>query len=154
TNTNLPTSSETNTATNLPATSTATVGAATESPTQPVGVEPNISLAYDDTQLVVINITNHSINVSSLNFVQHGKADLRFDSSLCRQVGVSITPDALPSQFCFQVYRNDRIQPETLKHCRRATWAKVADSRWFWIASDPSVTSFDVLSNDRVIASC
>jgi serine/threonine protein kinase len=114
----------------------------------------DIALYYDESQLVLVNVGNHPVNVSNLSFVQHGKQDLRFDTSFWRRADVLITTDSLPSQYCFQVYRNDRAQPDVLKGCRRVTWARVAESRWFWLAQDASVTTFDVQSGDRVIATC
>jgi serine/threonine protein kinase len=114
----------------------------------------DIALYYDESQLVLVNVGSHPVNVSSLSFVQRGKQDLRFDTSFWRRADVLITTDALPSQYCFQVYRNDRAQPDVLKGCRRVTWARVAESRWFWLAQDTSVTTFDVQSGDRIIATC
>jgi serine/threonine protein kinase len=114
----------------------------------------DIALYYDESQLVLVNVGSRPVNVSSLSFVQHGKQDLRFDTTFWRRADVLITTDALPSQYCFQVYRNDRAQPDVLKGCRRVTWARVAESRWFWLAQDTSVTTFDVQSGDHVIATC
>ena len=131
-----------------PATAEATLG--------PTGsaIAGDIVLYYDETQLVLVNVSSHPVNIANLNFVQHGKQDLRLDTTLWRRTDVIITPDSLPAQFCYQVYRNDRAQPEPLKGCRRVTWARVADIRWFWLAQSTSVTTFDVLSGDRVLATC
>ncbi len=157
TETPVETSAATSTATAAPTMSA--TGAATALATPPAtpnvsGAPPDVSLVYDDTQLVLINVASHPINVSTLNFVQRAKTDLRFDTSFWRQASALITPDALLSQFCFQVYRNDRVQPETLKNCRRAAWARVAEARRFWISSDPAVTTFDVLVGDRIVVTC
>jgi serine/threonine protein kinase len=131
------------------ATQSATVG--TQDSTS---AQPDVSLVYDDTQLVLINLTNRPINVANLSFVQRGPVESRFDTSLWWQADVTIKPDSLPARLCFQVSRNDRILPEPLNGCRRATWARVSEGRRFWIASVPAVTTFDVLSGDKVLATC
>ncbi|MCC7447520.1 MAG: serine/threonine protein kinase [Anaerolineae bacterium] len=115
----------------------------------------DISLVYDEDQLVLINVSNRQVNIANLVFVQRGKTELRFDTSLWRQFDVSITPDALPPQFCFQIFRNDRRQPDLLKACtKRVTWYRAAEAKWFWFAQDASVATFDVLSGDRLLTTC
>ncbi len=138
------------------ATGEATTGATAEATVSATGpaAPPDVSLVYDDVQLVLINVTNHRLSIANLSFVQHGKTEQRFDTTLWRQLNVDITPDALPPGFCFQVARNDRVLPDVLKGCRRATWARVSDLRRFWIAQDSTVTTFDVQAGDRTIATC
>ncbi len=116
---------------------------------------PDVSLVYDDDQLVLINVSNHQLNISTLVFVQHGKTELRFDTSLWRQFDVPITPDSLPPQFCFQIFRNDRRQPDLFKACtKRVTWYRAAEAKWFWFAQDVAAATFDVLAGERLIATC
>jgi hypothetical protein len=131
-----------------PAVSTAQAGATSDG-------SPDISLVYDENQLVLINTSNHQVNIANLVFVQRGKTEMRFDTSLWRQFDVAITPDALPPQYCFQIFRNDRRQPDLLKACtRRVTWYRAAELKWFWFPQDATVTTFDVLSGDRLITTC
>jgi hypothetical protein len=111
-------------------------------------------LIYDDNQVVLINTRNYPINVSRLAFVQRGKTELRLQIASFWYTDTPFSSTALPPQFCFQVFRVDRVQPTSLNNCRVAAWARVADSRWFWIAQDSSASSFDVLSGDRVLATC
>jgi hypothetical protein len=159
-----PTPTRTKTATEaaaLTATSTAiaTVLLATASSTPsstPIytGGSLDAVLIYDDSQMVLINTRPYPINVSKLAFVQRGKTELRLQIASFWYATTPFASTDLPPQFCFQVFRVDRIQPTSLNNCHVAAWARVADSRWFWIAQDDSVSTFDVLSGDRVIATC
>ncbi len=160
--TSSPTRTRTATATaTLTATSTATatvlLATASSTPSStPVftGGSLDAVLIYDESQVVLINTRNYTINVSKLAFVQRGKTELRLQIANFWYTDTPFSSTALPPQFCFQAFRVDRVQPVTLNNCRIAAWARVADIRWFWIAQDSSVSSFDVLSGDRVLTTC
>ncbi len=112
-----------------------------------------VSLVYDDTQLDVVNMANFPVDISSLSFVQDGKTPLRFDMPKYWTAS-PYSANAMPPTFCYQIYRIDRQQPTVLRDCRVAAWARVSDSRWFWMSQDSTISSFTVSVGERVIATC
>jgi len=123
----------------------------------------NVSLVWDDYQLTVTNIGKATINISRMKFVQKGATDAAnksFDTQLWYVTNSQYSPDSLPPKFCFQVYRQDRTLPTPMPggsidpYNYRAAWAKVAETRRFWIAGDASISTFDVVVGDQTLTTC
>ncbi len=57
----------------------------------------------------------------------------------------------MPPGVCFEIARNDRPLPTALRTCQSRTWIQVGPARWFWIAQDNTITSFDVRLNGKTI---
>src|SRR5260221_12355308 len=122
-----------------------------------------VSLVYDVYQLILTKYGRHPIDISKLKFEQRAStdADTRvFDTTLWYAPGSLNTPLAVGSKFCFQVYRTDKPQPTPMPGCSispvnyRAAWAKVASGKWFWIPRDSSVTTFDVILDNKTLVTC
>jgi hypothetical protein len=123
----------------------------------------DVSLLYDDYQFILVNTSDHPLNVSKLHFEQRSDTDATtrsFDASLWSASTTQNAADALLPRFCLQIWRNDRIQPTPVPGCSiipvnfRAAWAKVAEGRRFWIPIDSTVSTFDVSLNGKVLATC
>jgi hypothetical protein len=117
----------------------------------------DIALFYDSDQLVLVNISGRTLKISDVVFVQRGtenKEDLLFETTQWRQQQASASPDALPAGSCFQVFRSGIVLPELLQNCRRGAWTPATKLRWFWVAQDSSVRTFEVLIGDRKVATC
>src|SRR5262249_42579874 len=128
------------------------------SPVETASGSGSISLTYDDYQFILSNTSDHELNVSKLHFEQRGSDSTvrSFDSNLWSASLTQNAADSLLPRFCLQIWRNDRLQPTPTAGCSiipvnfRAAWAKVAEGRRFWIAIDPSVSTFDVSLNSKV----
>ncbi len=114
-----------------------------------------IILYYDADMLVLLNRSDHTVDVSRLTFVQTATSgrELAFDAD--RWQGNS----ALPSGDCFQVWTLDLSSLPKPDYCdsRRAT-AEVGSQGWFWISSDPEATFQVVIRRsgraDQILATC
>lgn len=111
----------------------------------------DVLLVYDKDQVNLVNKTNRSILVRTLVFVQHSKTERRFEAARWL---TNLANDALPSQSCYQIYRFDLQQPPP-KDCAKimAFWQAGLPSQ-FWIAADTSVSTFDVLIDNRLVTTC
>jgi hypothetical protein len=116
-----------------------------------------VALFYDGDQLVLVNVSGRTLKISDVVFVQRGTEnteDLQFETTQWRQLEASASPDALPAGSCFQVFRSGLVLPDLLQNCRRGAWTRVTKPRWFWVAQDSSVRTFEVLIGDRKVATC
>ncbi len=111
----------------------------------------DVLLVYDKDQVNLVNKANRSIAIRTLVFVQHSKTERRFEASRWLTNPAS---DALPTQSCYQIYRFELQQPVP-KDCGKimAFWQAGLPSQ-FWIAADTSISTFDVLIDNRVVATC
>src|SRR5262249_39588944 len=114
-------------------------------------------------QFILVNTSDHPIDVSHLKFEQAGATEATtrtFDANLWYAPGSTLSLEALLPKFCLQIWRIDRSQPTPGPACsiipinQRAAWAKVADGKRFWIAQDAATTSFEVSQEGKTIATC
>jgi serine/threonine protein kinase len=137
------------------ATASQTDGTAVANATSSGGAD--IALFYDPDQLVLVNVSGRTLKISDVVFVQRGPEtgqDLLFETTQWRQQQASASPDSLPAGSCFQVFRSGIVLPELLQNCRRGAWTPATKQRWFWVAQDASVRTFEVLIGDRKVATC
>jgi serine/threonine protein kinase len=117
----------------------------------------DVALFYDGDQLVLVNISGRTLNISSVVFIQRGTEnteDLQFETTQWRQLEASASPDSLPAGSCFQVFRSGIVLPELLQNCRRGAWTRVTKPRWFWVSQDSTARTFEVMIGDRKVATC
>jgi hypothetical protein len=114
-------------------------------------------LFYDTDQLVLVNVSGRTLNISAVVFIQRGtenSQDLLFETTQWRQQQASTSPDSLPAGSCFQVFRSGINLPDLLQNCRRGAWTPAAKPRWFWVAGDSAARTFEVMIGDRKVATC
>ena len=114
----------------------------------------DISLIYDSTQFVVLNVGKRSVNITQLDFVQNGKATRTLGTTQWHQSNAPFPPESMPPSACFQVARSGQALPDPLKACRPRTWTQIGSSRWFWIAQDDFVSTFEVHLGSQTIQTC
>ncbi|HVO41534.1 MAG TPA: protein kinase [Aggregatilineales bacterium] len=119
-----------------------------------------LSLVYDKNQFVLINVSDHPLNVIALSFIQRGATpadDRVFAANLWVSTSAANEPDSLQPGWCLQIIRNLIVDlPDVPPDCpRRGAWIKVAPFRWFWITTPGStVNQFDVLMGTATVATC
>jgi serine/threonine protein kinase len=109
-----------------------------------------VELTYDGDSLVVYNPTDHTVDVSNLQFIQwvDEGTSLVFRSNVWRDA------DKLPAKACFQVWVDRYIDLDMPDYCQeRQSWQAVSFVRWFWV-SDEVTAGFDVRRGDQVLARC
>jgi hypothetical protein len=157
------TESETPAGTSASATEHVATSAATAQSPSGTATRAMLTLTYDDTQFILTNTSGKILDIHKLTFVQHGDTAAQtreMDTSLWSAPSSQYQPFALPSRFCYQVYRNDKNEPTPIPDCAvlpinfRAAWAKVAEARRFWIAANADITTFDVEWDGSVITTC
>lgn len=113
----------------------------------------DLLLVYNKDQVNIINKTAKSVAVRTIVFVQHAKVERKFEASRWL---VSLGSDALPPQYCYQSYRIDfQVAPAPFNDCSKAIafWGAGTPTQ-FWIVGDSSVSTFDVLIDSRLAATC
>jgi hypothetical protein len=120
----------------------------------------DLTLIYNKDQLVVVNVSDRNLNLSTLMFVQHATDsanDRSFAASLWASASAFNEPDSLQPGVCFQVVRNGILDlPDLPKDCHsRGAWIKVSQFRWFWvIGGDGLSNQFDVIFGSTRVATC
>ncbi len=109
---------------------------------------PDVSLFYNDAQIVLINVSKRQIDVSRMVFVQ-GSEENRSSFN-----AMQWSTTFLQVQGCTQVAKADQPLPPLLKDCRRAAWFPARASQQFWIPKDSAVTTFKVFWDNREIKTC
>jgi serine/threonine protein kinase len=153
--TQTPTSTATRTPTLAPSPTKTALPTLTFTPSPTIALTGDVLLLYDEEQLNLINVSERGLNVGDLVFVQHGEqSDRQFAAQLWARDAV-FSPYSLPSGYCFQIGRIDIGATEPFPRCRRlSAYAIASSARWFWIAQDSSVATFDVVLDDRILATC
>jgi hypothetical protein len=120
----------------------------------PTALPADVRLIYDAQGLTLLNLTDASIDVSSLTFTQlqaDGTA-LTFRSAMWSRG--SAPPAALPPGDCFQVWTADEVELQPPPECAtRHAWSRVSPLRRFW-ASDVPDAVFSVTRGDTPLAQC
>lgn len=118
----------------------------------PTRIKADITLLYDSIQLNLINTSNHSVNIYMMTFVQHSTPERRFEARAWDTEGVAYRPNALPPSGCYQAY--PFTLPQAFPECHRGGYRHLLASEQVWISADDSISSFDVLFNNQLIATC
>lgn len=125
------------TATNFPTTVLGTAGATTATG------RVDVMLVYDQGQLDLINLTNGTLSVRNMTFVQDG-TKREFDAGPTW----AKSSDSLAPQHCYQIYRA-ATAPTPLGDCtftrRDAFWRSLVETNVFWVA--PTSLSGTSLAN-------
>jgi serine/threonine protein kinase len=154
----------TNTPTDIPTATSIPTERPTLTPTP--GIAPTIVsetadviLYYDPDTLVLLNRSEHEVDVSRLTFVQTTADGRELAFSTERWDEGSRPTNALPARDCFQVWTLDLSALPKPDYCnRRHAQAQVGSQSWFWISEDPDAT-FQVVRRrsgraDEVLATC
>jgi hypothetical protein len=115
---------------------------------------PDVSLVFDDKQLMIINISSRTLDLSGLTFVQKGQSERTFSASNLRSASGLFPSSATPSRNCFQIARNDIPLPDPLDSCRRGQFLRLVANSWFWVPQSDSVATFEVRQGDKLLATC
>lgn len=139
----------------IAAQTTRVVGATRTPPTlQTAG---DVLLVYDGDQLNLINVSTRTLDITEMAFVQRGSTTREFEAvSWFVNGSAEYPPGALPPRWCFQIARDSfERPPATLKECQfRSSYVLRSQNRWFWIEQKGSATTFDVLLDNRKLATC
>lgn len=129
---------------------------ASETPMPPTATTPppDISLIYDDKQLMLINISSRTLDLSGLTFVQKGQTERSFSASRLQSASALFSISTTPPRNCFQVARNDIPLPNPLDSCRRGQFLRLVANMWFWVPQGDQATTFEVRQGDKLLATC
>jgi hypothetical protein len=125
----------------------------TAAPPTVTSLPPDVSLIFDDKQLMMINVSSRTLDLSTLTFVQKGQSERSFSASNLRSASGLFSSNATPPRNCFQVARNDIPLPDPLDNCRRGQFLRLLPNAWFWVAQG-DVATFEVRQGDKVVATC
>lgn len=127
----------------------------TAAPTQVVILTGDVLLLYNEQQLNLINVSGRNLNVGEVIFVQRGaEGERQFTAQTWAREAV-FSPFSLPSGYCFQIGRIDLGVTEPFERCGRlSAYVLTSSARWFWIAQDATVRTFDVVLNNRILVTC
>ncbi|MCC7447628.1 MAG: toll/interleukin-1 receptor domain-containing protein [Anaerolineae bacterium] len=151
TNTPAPTATTPPTAT-IPPTApraTATTGPTRQAPSPTPAQPPDISMFYNDTQILLINVSKRPLDIAKLVFVQ-GSEENRSSFSATQWSSTNLQAQG----GCNQVARAEVPLPQPMRDCRRAAWFPARASQQFWIPRDPAATTFKVFWDKNEIQTC
>jgi hypothetical protein len=107
---------------------------------------PNIAISYDDNDLIAINLTADSINITGLTFSAIGGTTASFAAS--RWAGTLDAGD------CGQIWSISRNAPKDVEGCDSTHWLTTnKPQEHFWTAVN-GVVSFSILDNSLERAIC
>ncbi|MFN7210195.1 MAG: hypothetical protein ACK4P1_07355, partial [Aggregatilineales bacterium] len=150
--TRTPTPTRTPRPTHTPTTSLLRTAARTPTPTT---LAADILLVYDDDQLNLINLSNRTLNLIDLNFIQDGSEPYLFSASEWMLSGAVRQPSAFPPNWCLKVGRIERQVETRFKECRSlASFRYTAPTKQFWRFHSTEVTTFSVRLGSQEIATC
>ncbi len=130
--------------------------ARTPTPTfTPTTLAADILLVYDDDQLNLINLSNRTLNLIDLNFIQDGSEPYLFSASEWMLSGAVRQPSAFPPNWCLKVGRIERQVETRFKECRSlASFRYTAPTKQFWRFHSTEVSTFSVRLGSQEIATC
>jgi len=148
-------------------TAAATVPAAEVTGTEPgtpvvmlTGPEPNVRLMYDAEQFLLINISDQTLDVSQLLFVQElpNGTTLSFRTANWNRSDITDPTDELRSGGCYQLLTADATQmPPDEEVCPQflGYFRSVIANRYFWLSDEPgAVFTVRDLSTDIMLGTC
>lgn len=153
TNTQTPsiTPSFTVTASNTPSRTPTNTRTFTPSPT-PTPDDP-VVLIYDERGFILLNRSDHPVDVSSLEFVLVTESGEQFIMGSW-ELNSSEPLFAFRPGSCYQLVPFGVTDPDIPPMCRqRAGWQSLSQRRMFWRHSEPS-TSFEVRQQGDLLATC
>ncbi|MCS6872623.1 MAG: protein kinase [Anaerolineae bacterium] len=121
----------------------------------PTPLEADILLVYDDDQLNLINVSNRTLNLQDLNFIQDGSEPYLFNASEWALTGAVRQLSAFPPRWCLKVGRIERQVETRFGECRSlASFRYTAPTKQFWRSHSTAVTTFSVRLGNQEIATC
>ncbi len=145
-----PTPAPSKTPTTIPATVTATIE----------GSEPTIHLIYDGEQFLLVNVSDHVLDVSQLIFEQNlsNGTTRSFRTTNWNRDDIGDPTDQLRSGGCYQLLTANATQmPPSVQVCPQflGYFRSTVTRRYFWLSDEPgAVFTVRYTSSDTLLATC